>query len=171
MQVLPELRNGNLLKEITDALHQATEAVRETQGTAKVQITLTLKQGQGAYNALVINDSVKVSLPKLKNLGSIFFHDSEGNLTRNNPDQLELQGIAIVRAEPKIEKVDMETGEEMKLQPSEYKENYKKSIATYFENLKLKFGQQNIDFVSMDINEGIEIVLQKYLIKRQKMGI
>jgi uncharacterized protein (DUF58 family) len=70
-----------------------------------------------------------------------------------------------------IKIVDMETGEEMKLQPSEYKENYKKSIITYFENLKLKFGQLNIDFVSMDINEGIEIVLQKYLIKRQKMRI
>jgi hypothetical protein len=113
MQVLPELRNGALVHELTEAINEAVMAVADTQGVAKIQLNLTFKQGQGAHNALAIADAVKLTLPKKKNLGSIFFADDSGNLTRNNPDQLELQGISIVRHEPKrmVETVDQETGE------------------------------------------------------------
>ncbi len=65
--------------------------------------------------------------------------------------------------------IDMETGEEMKLQPSEVKANFQERIHTYYNEIKLKCGQLNIDFVEIDIAEGVEVVLQKYLIKRQKM--
>ena len=65
--------------------------------------------------------------------------------------------------------IDMETGEEMKLQPSEVRANFQERIQTYYNEIKLKCGQLNIDFVEIDIAEGVEVVLQKYLIKRQKM--
>ena len=65
--------------------------------------------------------------------------------------------------------IDMETGEEMKLQPSEVRANFQERARTYYNDIKLKCGQLNIDFVEIDIAEGVEIVLQKYLIKRQKM--
>ena len=65
--------------------------------------------------------------------------------------------------------VDMETGEEMKLQPSEIKKNYEEQSKKYFEQIKIKCGQLNIDFVDIDITQGIEFVLQQYLLKRQKM--
>ncbi len=65
--------------------------------------------------------------------------------------------------------VDMETGEEMKLQPSEIKKNYEEQSKKYFEQIKIKCGQLNIDFVDIDIKQGIEFVLQQYLLKRQKM--
>jgi hypothetical protein len=63
----------------------------------------------------------------------------------------------------------METGEEMKLQPSEIKKNYEEQSKKYFEQIKIKCGQLNIDFVDIDITQGIEFVLQQYLLKRQKM--
>ncbi len=65
--------------------------------------------------------------------------------------------------------IDMETGEEMKLQPSEVRANFQERARTYYNDIKLKCGQLNIDFVEIDIAEGVEVVLQKYLIKRQKM--
>lgn len=65
--------------------------------------------------------------------------------------------------------IDMETGEEMKLQPSEVRANFQERARTYYYDIKLKCGQLNIDFVEIDIAEGVEVVLQKYLIKRQKM--
>ncbi len=65
--------------------------------------------------------------------------------------------------------IDMETGEEMKLQPSEVRANFQERALTYYNDIKLKCGQLNIDFVEIDIAEGVEVVLQKYLIKRQKM--
>lgn len=64
--------------------------------------------------------------------------------------------------------VDMETKEEIKLHPNEFKKNYQEQVYSYFDNLKLKLGQQNIDFVTVDINQNLEFILQQFLIKRRK---
>lgn len=66
--------------------------------------------------------------------------------------------------------IDMETGEELKLNPSQVKENYLKSINAYKEELELKCGQYQIDFVEADINEGFDKVLYAYLVKRHLMS-
>ncbi len=65
--------------------------------------------------------------------------------------------------------VDMETGEELKLNPSEVKGNYVKAIQDFKTNLKLHCGQYRIDYVEADINEGFEQVLLPYLLKRTRM--
>lgn len=65
--------------------------------------------------------------------------------------------------------IDMETGEEVKLQPNEIKETYLKEMADYKRELLLKCGQYKIDFVEADINLGFDQVLMPYLVKRTKM--
>lgn len=65
--------------------------------------------------------------------------------------------------------VDLETGQKLKLHPSEIKAKYKNKIDSYISDLKLKCTQFKIDFVDVDINEPIEFVLQQYLIKRSKI--
>ncbi len=65
--------------------------------------------------------------------------------------------------------IDMETGEEVKLNPSEIKETYQSSMAEYKKELMLKCGQYKIDFVEADINQGFEHVLMPYLLKRTRM--
>ena len=65
--------------------------------------------------------------------------------------------------------VDMETGEKIKLQPSQFKEEYKKSINKYFRDIELKCADYKIDFIPTDINSGYHDVLLKYLLKRQKL--
>jgi uncharacterized protein (DUF58 family) len=62
--------------------------------------------------------------------------------------------------------IDIETKEEIKLNPNEVKEMYLKKIYEYTEAIKLKCGQYKIDFVEADINEGFNNVLQTYLTKR-----
>lgn len=101
MQVLPEMRGGALVKEITEALHEVTEAVLANQKGGKITLTLDIKPGQGADNALVIKDTLKVTTPKPTLNSTIFFADSKNSLTRNDPNQLELQGITVVRHGPK----------------------------------------------------------------------
>jgi uncharacterized protein (DUF58 family) len=66
--------------------------------------------------------------------------------------------------------IDMETGQELKLNPSQVKENYLKSITKYKEELELKCGQYQIDFVEADIHEGFDKVLYGYLVKRHLMS-
>lgn len=65
--------------------------------------------------------------------------------------------------------VDMETGEQMKLQPAEIREFYVNSIQTYFNEMKLRCTNYRIDFMPADISKGFDQVLLKYMLKRQKL--
>jgi uncharacterized protein (DUF58 family) len=65
--------------------------------------------------------------------------------------------------------VDMETGEELKLNPMEVREAYQKSMRKFEHDLKLKCGQYSIDLVQADISKGFEQVLLPYLLKRKKL--
>jgi len=65
--------------------------------------------------------------------------------------------------------VDMETGEEIRLQSDLVKQSYLEKITTYKEALRMKCLQYKIDFIEADINDGFNPVLQGYFVKRQKM--
>src|SRR6478735_251814 len=65
--------------------------------------------------------------------------------------------------------VDVETGEELKLQPSQVRDNYKAAMETFKHSLELKCHQYKIDFIPVDINEPFDKVLYGYLVKRGKM--
>lgn len=65
--------------------------------------------------------------------------------------------------------VDIETGEQVKLNPNQVKETYLEQMNAFKHELKMKCGQYRIDFVEADIQEGFNQVLLQYLIKRQKM--
>lgn len=65
--------------------------------------------------------------------------------------------------------VDVETGQELKLQPSQVKQHYKAAIDKYKRELELKCGQYKIDFVPVDISEPFDKVLYGYLVKRGKV--
>lgn len=66
--------------------------------------------------------------------------------------------------------IDLESGEKLKFQPSEVKENYSKYVADYYHQLKVKCGQLKIDFIEADINKQYDQILNAYLIKRSKMS-
>lgn len=64
---------------------------------------------------------------------------------------------------------DIESGEKVKVHPTQVREFYQQSIKNYFDKLKLRAGQYKIDFVEADISKGLEGILQAYLVKRSKM--
>lgn len=65
--------------------------------------------------------------------------------------------------------IDMETGEELKVHPSQVKENYSVAIQNFRKQLQERCTQYHIDLINADINEGFYPVLHSYLIKRNKM--
>ena len=65
--------------------------------------------------------------------------------------------------------IDMESGEEVKVHPSEVRDNYVSSMAKYRKELMLRCRQYQIDFVEADIKEGFRQVLLPYLVKRIRM--
>jgi uncharacterized protein (DUF58 family) len=62
--------------------------------------------------------------------------------------------------------IDLESGEKVRVQPSQVKEQYQTSIKAFYHNLKLKCGQYKIDFVEADIAQGFEQILSAFLVKR-----
>ena len=65
--------------------------------------------------------------------------------------------------------IDLETNEELKLQPNQVKEFYVEKMNERKANLKLKCAQYKIDFVEADINLDFRQVLLPFLTKRTKM--
>ncbi len=65
--------------------------------------------------------------------------------------------------------VDMETGEEVKVQANRVKQYYTKKMQEFNRQLKLRCGQYEIDFIDADINKDYSQILFPYLIKRQRM--
>ncbi len=66
--------------------------------------------------------------------------------------------------------VDIETGEQVRLQSNQVKDYYVKQMHSFKEQLKLKCLQYRIDFVEADIQEGFRPILQAYLVRRSKMS-
>ena len=65
--------------------------------------------------------------------------------------------------------IDIETKEEIKLNPEELKDEYKKRSNLFLKELKIRCLQHKIDLVDIDISKGVEHILISYLLKRQKM--
>jgi uncharacterized protein (DUF58 family) len=65
--------------------------------------------------------------------------------------------------------VDMETGDTLRLRPSEIREKYKQALGSHFKNLELRCLNNGIDLVKSPIELGYNNILLQYLLKRQKL--
>ena len=63
---------------------------------------------------------------------------------------------------------DVETGQEIRLQPAQVREQYRAAMRQFEEELALRCGQLKIDFVPVDVRESFDKVLYAYLVKRGK---
>ncbi|MFN8438502.1 MAG: DUF58 domain-containing protein [Cytophagales bacterium] len=65
--------------------------------------------------------------------------------------------------------VDIESGEKIKLVPSQIKETYQKEALKYLNELKYRCEQYKISLVDIDINDNWQKLLLSFLLKRSKM--
>ncbi len=69
-----------------------------------------------------------------------------------------------------IKFVDMETGEEIKLNPNEIRRDFSRNLAKRMDEFKLKCGQYQIDFNEADVEDDFRNVLIPFLVKRKAMS-
>lgn len=62
--------------------------------------------------------------------------------------------------------IDMETGDEVKLHSNYIRDYYKAAIGDFFQELKIKCGQYQIDMIPVDIHKSLDQVLLPFLLKR-----
>ena len=65
--------------------------------------------------------------------------------------------------------IDLETGEEVKVNPNDVREKYIEEMTKRTQKLKLRCLQFGIDFIEIDVNQGFNSLLETYLLKRKKM--
>jgi uncharacterized protein (DUF58 family) len=65
--------------------------------------------------------------------------------------------------------IDLESGDRLKLNPMEIKENLTKDLRNFHIELKMKCNQLKIDFIEANARQDYYEVLQAYLVKRSKM--
>jgi len=66
--------------------------------------------------------------------------------------------------------VDMETGQEIRLQSNALKEAYAKKVSSRQQEIITKCNQYKIDYVEADIRAGFHPILRSYLVKRSKVS-
>jgi uncharacterized protein (DUF58 family) len=65
--------------------------------------------------------------------------------------------------------VDLETGEHLRFSPHDLKKNYEKAMAAWFEEMKVRCAQYQVDLAEADINQDFKHVLYSYLLKRKRL--
>ncbi|WMN06195.1 DUF58 domain-containing protein [Marivirga arenosa] len=65
---------------------------------------------------------------------------------------------------------DLESGNKVKLNPTEIRDSYHKKIEEYYNQISMKCHQYKIDLTRININDDIQKVLAEFLIKRNKMN-
>lgn len=101
---LREVRNGECLKDMSQALAELVKAVRETGKKGAVSLRLCVSPAGTAEEVLLIEDEIKKIMPKEKKAGSIFFATDDNGLQRNDPRQRELPLVTVVEQQPELRK-------------------------------------------------------------------
>lgn len=98
--VLSNLREGELLNELSAGLQTLTMAVKEHTKQGKIILDLNISPANGDASALLIVGTVTVKAPKGKRPSSIFYSTDEGILMRNDPNQREMELRELPKVEP-----------------------------------------------------------------------
>lgn len=91
---LNALRFGTLTDDLTKALTELTQKVAETHKSGELTLKLSLKPGKGGQ--IEVFDDIKVKAPKEERGSSIMFASPEGNLMREDPRQMQIEGLRTV---------------------------------------------------------------------------
>lgn len=89
IDTLRDLEAGHLLDELTEEQHQLLDAIRLTGKGG--ELTLKLAYKPDGAGQMTIKADIKAKAPVLSRGTSLFFLTPEGNLTRKDPRQQEMQ--------------------------------------------------------------------------------
>lgn len=98
---LREIDRGALHEELSEKLHDLVTAVEDTDKGGTITLTIGVKPVEkgSANDALLVGGKVAVKKPEVARKPSIFFSNG-GNLQRNDPNQMEFEGIRDVSLPP-----------------------------------------------------------------------
>lgn len=97
IEVLQKMDDGGALEDFRDALTEVTKAVEARGGSGSV--SLTLKIAKIGRRQLQVVDEVKHTVPKIVKEPTVFFATEEGQLSRQDTNQLMLPPVQPAKPE------------------------------------------------------------------------
>lgn len=95
LHTLSTLRHGLTQQELSEELHNAVSAARDTGKAAEITLKIKIKtEANGAQ--VFITDEIKSKIPAYAREQTILFPTPEGNLIREDPRQASIPGIRSV---------------------------------------------------------------------------
>lgn len=94
-EIVTDLRGGVTHRELSVALHDATEAAKRTGKMATVTLTIKIKP-QGDRQVEVV-DAIKKTIPEPNRSPTLFFVEGNGRLTRSDVRQRRLDELEEVK--------------------------------------------------------------------------
>jgi hypothetical protein len=86
---LQEHRHGGLHGELSDGLAELVAAAREHDKSGTLTLTVKVAPNKDGLT-VTVTDDVKVKAPEADRGAALYFADERGNLSRRNPQQMEL---------------------------------------------------------------------------------
>ena len=109
------LRYGALSDELTKELQRVVLACADTGRKGTLTLRLSIKPGKAGQ--LEIADAVSVKLPEPDRAVSLLFATPDGNLQREDPRQLSLEGVRVVSRDGDeliVHRCDLDAGKSYK---------------------------------------------------------
>ena len=105
-------RHGEMQNDLSAALREITQSAQLRGKPAKMTVTITVKPAAQIKGAVLIEDDIKVTLPKperenTERENSIFYATEDGTLLREDPKQMKLQ-LRVIEA-PAVSEQGAET--------------------------------------------------------------
>jgi hypothetical protein len=99
MDFLRIARRGKLVDELEAEFSTLIQAVNATGNSGKITLTLDVKPSRNSQENATIVDSMKVTIPKFSNMGTLVFPTPEGRVSLENPAQNSIPGLRDANSE------------------------------------------------------------------------
>lgn len=89
---LRDMRNGQTVRELTDALAEVIQRVKDTGKAGELTLKLKVAPASrgGDVTTVIVTDNVTTKLPVMERGASIFWTTPDNSLSLDNPDQRKL---------------------------------------------------------------------------------
>lgn len=91
MEILQQIRGGSALEEAGRDLQELVQAVRETGKAGKLIFSITVEPDKADETVVTLQPDITLKIPKRAKAKGMFYMDSHGRLTREDPRQIELE--------------------------------------------------------------------------------
>ncbi|MDX1430112.1 MAG: DUF58 domain-containing protein [Rhodothermales bacterium] len=169
--ILPPKSTSRYLRQLLSALEtilrQPVDETRTGAADALGEVAERIKRRSlvvvitDLFENLTTHDSLLKSLRHLRYRGHevLVFHVLESGAER----EFDFPNVPMLFR-------DIETGEELTLQPAQLRENYREAVRLFSDRFRLKCREYNIDFVELNTEDRYDSALLAYLNKRRQLA-